>query len=298
MLGFGVLGVVILLILIGFAYWNQNTQETQEDKLQVVTTLFPVYDWTRQITGQNADVSLLLTGGAGAHDTTLTPQASQQLAKADMLITVGAGLESFLEVPELKRENPELVVVDLSDAVTNLIEIEGEEHSGFNPHIWLSPKLTIPQVELILETLKAQDSAQAAAYEARGQAYLTSLLGLDSEYTNAAQAFTQKSFISFHDAMPYVARDYGLEQVAVIEDFPGQAPSPQDIISLQELITQTGVRVIFTEPQFSPQVAETLAADTGAQLAEFDTLEVADIEVDTYVKKMQQNLENMKSVLQ
>lgn len=297
----GLIAGVIVIGVILFKYAKQPTPASEE-KLQVVATLFPIYDWVKQVGGDNVEVHLLLTGGAGAHDVSLTPQAAIQLQQADVLVINGAGLETYLDLEELQAQNPNLVVLKMESAVIDPVELdeeEKEEHplSQFNPHIWLSPKQALRQVELIQHTLISVDPEQAAAYQEQGQVYLAEMNALHQEYVSTIGSFSKRSFIAFHDAMPYVAQDYELEQVAVVEEFPGTSPSPQDILALHTLILETGVDVIFTEPQFSPQVAETLATDTGATLAEFDTLETANPEVDTYIEKMRVNLSNMKSVL-
>lgn len=294
------LAVLIVGILV-FAIRPQK--DNQSDKLTIVTTLFPLYDWTRTIAGDAGDVTLLLTGGAGAHDVSLTPQAAVQLQQADVLIMNGAGLETFIETAQLKTDNPHVVIIQTSDAVKNDLlavdEDELEEHpEGVNPHIWLSPKLAGQQAQLIMDTLIEADPAHAATYRTNGATLLAQLKQLDTDFTTSTRDFTRRSFIAFHDAMPYVARDYNLNQVAVVEEFPGEAPSPQDIADLHTLITEHNVRVIFTEPQFSPRVAETLASDTGAVLAVFDTLETADPKIDTYISKMRENLSEMQRVLE
>lgn len=293
--------LLILVILVGIKYSNKPVVSSS-DKIQVVATLFPMYDWAKQIGGDKVEVSLLLSGGAGAHDVSFTPQAAIQLSQADMLIMNGAGLETYLDIEELEKENPDLTIIKMDSVITDGIELdeeEKEEHplSQFNPHFWLSPEQVITQARLIQQTLTTLDPDNAEYYQEQGQKYLAELGALDAQYTLTTAGFSQKSFIAFHDAMPYVARDYGLEQIAVIEDFPGTAPSPQDIVDLHAIITETGVNIIFTEPQFSPQVAQTLAADTGAKLAEFDTLETADPEKDTYILKMTLNLASMESVM-
>lgn len=297
----GAVGLLLVFFAISLLKIPDETT-TGEDKLNIVTTLFPIYDWTRQVVGDEAQVELLLTGGAGAHDTSLTPQAIKQLTNADVLIMNGAGLETFLDVEQLQKDIPNLTVIKMQDAVPNLLRLDesGQTNalSDINPHIWLSPKLAILQVRLIMTTLRNIDPGQHAIdYATRGEAYLRQLEQLDTDFTQTTAGFSQRKFIAFHDAMPYVARDYNLQQIAVIEDFPGESPSPDDIISLHEIITQQQVTTIFTEPQFSPRVAETIAADTGAQLAEFDTLEVADIETDTYISKMRENLANMLAAM-
>lgn len=300
--------VILLVALTALAIFGlsqikrASPTETGLHKLTIVTTLFPTYDWTRNIVGDDATVNLLLSGGAGAHDASLTPQAVKQLADADVLIMNGAGLETFLDVEQLQLDHPDLTVIKMQDAVPNLLRVDesGQANtlSDVNPHIWLSPNLAMAQVRLIMATLQALDPGQhAIQYATNGAAYIQQLEQLNEDYAQTTAQFSQRKFISFHDAMPYVARDYNLQQVAVIEDFPGESPSPDDIISLHNLITAQNVKTIFTEPQFSPSVAETIAADTGAHLAIFDTLEVEDIEKDTYISKMRENLANMLTAM-
>lgn len=280
--------MVIILVIIGMNY-SKTPTTSSEEKFQVVATLFPTYDWVKQIGGDKVEVSLLLTGGAGAHDVSFNPQAAIQLSKADLLVMNGAGLETYLDTTQLASENPDLAIIKMETAITDGIK--------FNPHIWLSPEQAIKQASLIQQSLMNLDPENAEYYQIHGDTYLVELKNLDATYSSNINEFSQRSFIAFHNAMPYVARDYELEQIAVIEDFPGTAPSPKDIVDLHTIITETGVNIIFTEPQFSSQVAQTLAMDTGAKLAEFDTLETADPEKETYISKMNTNLANMNAVM-
>lgn len=294
------LGIVVAVI----GYWsikkNSATTLPTEEDFVVVTTIFPYYSLAKQIVGDAGVVENLLPTGAGAHDVALTPHALQLLERADVLVINGLGLESYLDIEKIQADHPDLVVVQLSDTlVGEVITGSGVNNSESttttpNPHIWLSPKEARVQALTMMKFFSQLNPTHAATYTNNGEHVTAELGQLDADYRAAVSGFHTTEFIAFHNALPYVARDYGLTQVAVIEEFPGETPSPQEIIELQQLMTNTGVHVILTEPQFSPRTAESLAQDTGARVVEFDTIETGDPNIDTYQSKMRQNLHNLQ----
>ena len=121
-------------------------------------------------------------------------------------------------------------------------------------------------------------------------------MALDREITEASANFSEHRFIAFHRAFSYFARDYGLEQVAVIEEVPGEAPTPGEIAAIQETVRQYNLRGLFVEPQFSSRLVEQLSADLGLAVAPLDTLETAS-PGDSYIRLMEGNVAALERVL-
>jgi zinc transport system substrate-binding protein len=160
--------------------------------------------------------------------------------------------------------------VTTSDGLDILAE-EGHGTAG-NPHVWLSPRNAIHQVEAIREALIRADPSGAEVYQANASAYIAELEALDKEIREAVASFSSRRFIAFHAAWVYFARDYGLEQAAVIERMPGQEPSPAEIAAIVERARAMQARAIFAEPQFSTKAAQVIAEESGAQVLYLDPL--------------------------
>jgi zinc transport system substrate-binding protein len=152
-----------------------------------------------------------------------------------------------------------------------LLASEGGEAAG-NPHVWLSLPNAMHQVEMIRAALTQADPAGTAVYQANTDRYLAELRALDQDYQAAVAAWRSRKFVAFHAAWAYLARDYGLEQVAVVETTPGREPSPAEMAAIIQTARAIGAQAIFAEPQFPSEIAETIAAESGAQVLFLDPL--------------------------
>jgi ABC-type Zn uptake system ZnuABC Zn-binding protein ZnuA len=122
------------------------------------------------------------------------------------------------------------------------------------------------QVEMIRDALIDADAEGEPVYRANADRYLGELAALDGEIRETAAGFSGCQFIAFHSAWVYFARDYGLEQAAVVERTPGAEPSPAEIVEIVKTARAIGAKAIFAEPQFSPKAAEVIAEESGAQV--------------------------------
>ncbi len=154
---------------------------------------------------------------------------------------------------------------------------EGHNHGGPDPHVWLVPDLAIRQIGAIAEALSEIDPDNAQMYMANATSYVQVLEKLDEDIQVQFSGVTPKPFVVFHDAYSYFLREYGLTEFrkASIEPFPGREPSTAYFQELVELIKNDNIKIIFTEPQFNPRVAENIQLETGANSFEMDSVGVA-----------------------
>ena len=135
-----------------------------------------------------------------------------------------------------------------------------------NPHFWLDPSLVVDRYLPAIEAkLSEIDPAGAATYRANATAYAAQIEAMDAELMSdvATIPATARRLVTFHDAFPYFARHYGFELIGVILGSPGQEPSAGELARLVEAVKAANVRAVFSEAQFSPALAETLAAEAG-----------------------------------
>ena len=176
----------------------------------------------------------------------------------------------------------------------------GEEHEEFNPHFWLDPvRVRDALVPVLTQRLIAADPAGKDYYEKRRQDFHQRLTALDKGIrTELAKAKTRK-YIAFHAAWPYFAERYGLEKVAVVQEFGGEEPTPREVANLVRDARAAGVGAILVEPQLNPRVAQTIAREFGARTVVVDPVgDPGDPARDTYGELMQFNARAFGQALQ
>lgn len=301
---FFVIGAVVALMF----FYSRGGKVSEEDirgRLRIVTTFTPLYIFTKNIVGDAASVENLLSEGVGPHDYSFTPADVRKIANADVMIKQGRGLDDWVdEVIRAAGRNDLVVIVaseglephrGLDDWVDEVIWIQAPELSLVrptpdDPHLWLDPFLAAQEVERIRDGLMALDPANRDTYALLAERYILKLLGLDREIRAALADIPRRDFVAFHPAFRYFAYEYGLREVGVIEEVPGEKPSPQELTRLVDVARRADVRVVFSEPQFSPKIVELLARDYGLRIAELDPLETGEFRLDYYEEIMRKNL--------
>ncbi len=263
-------------------------------KLRVAASIPPLGDMVRQVGGEWVEVQVLVPPGASVHTYEPTPAQVEFLAKAPMLVLNGVGLEFWAKDVVDAAGNKKLLVVDTSKGIEI---IAGDEHEGSgNPHIWLDPLNAMVQVEHIRDGLIEIDPEHRAYYEDNAVAFRAKLEALDAEIRAEVATWRAKDFVAFHNAYVYLARRYGLNQAAVIEEFPGKEPNPQELARVVEVARGLPTRAIFAEPQLSPKVAQVLAQEAGKEVLMLDP-EGGVAGRATYLELMRYNLQEMAQAL-
>ena len=326
-----------IVVLVAAGLWSARQVEpvtfsNDDGKLRVVTTFFAMHDFTRQVAGDQVEIVNLFTQTPEV--SSFTPGDIQTINQADVVIKNGANLEPVLDDLLAGSDNPNIVVVDTSQGVSLMDFAEAEEshdehieeaahddhdndhaehdddadehaeavadhhHEGVDPHIWLNPQNAIIQVQNIATALAELDPENAATYEANVAAYIKELQQLDAVITERVATLSRRDFVAFHPAFSYFAEHYGLNQAAVIEEFPGQEPGPQYLAEVIDTIEELGITALFAEPQFSPRVLQSIASDTGLTVRVLNPIESGNIADDSYVSLMEQNLTELTEALQ
>lgn len=288
-------------------------------RLQILATFAPIHSWTLNIAGSDADVELLLPGDVGPHDFQLRPQDIQRIRRADLIIANGLGIDDWLQ-KAIEANSPAsakgLVLISAGMKADFIYEVptlsldpdaarSGHSHShdhgaageAPNPHVWLDPLLAAQGVTNILVALQKADPANASAYAGRAADYVQRLLTLHREFESTLDPLPNKAIVTYHDAFPYFCRRYNLTLAGVVEEIPHVNPSPRYLTRLSRVIRARNVRVIFTEPQFSPRLVHQLSRDLGVQFAELDVLETGKASASFYEDGMRSNLARLRAAL-
>jgi len=263
--------------------------------LRVLTSFLPMEIFTRNVVGETPGVTVesMLPSSLGCpHDYALTPGDMKKIASAELFVANGVGMEEFLGEP-VRRANSRIRIVETARAVRPV----REERGDLNPHTWVSPRNAILQVREIETALSGARPDLAPSFRRNADAYVSRLSALSAEFDAASKTLRRKNIVTFHDVFAYLARDLGLTVVGVIEAAPGQEPSAGEMRKLSRTIRERGVPVVFTEPQYSPKLAEALAREAGVKVRVLDPVATGSPTLTAYEDAMRRNLSTIREAL-
>jgi len=267
------------------------------EKLSVVVSIAPLYNITRAVAGDRADIILLVPPGASEHTYSPKPSQVMALAKADLFFIIGAGMEFYADKMINASDNKKLTVLRMTDGVKLLAGADEDEKQFGNPHIWLDPVLAEDIAEKIKAALISKDPADAQLFRTNAAVFEAKLKKLDSSIAAEAKTFRQKELVSFHPAWVYFEKRYGLNEVGVIELTPGREPSPKEIEGIISQIRKYKIRTIFAEPQLPRKAADIIAAEAGINMLIMDPLGEPKDTPDGYIDFIRGNFNIMKEAM-
>lgn len=305
---------LIILLLTGCAPLQQQT-----DKTKVVATIFPLYDFAREIAGNDAEVKMLLKPGAEVHSYEPTPQDIIAIQNCDVFLYIGGESDEWVRNVLESIDTTHMQVLALMDSVEAAEEAEGgfawngehdhgdddhaHEEMEYDEHIWTSPRNAVKIVKAITGALQAADRNHADGYESRATAYAEKLRQLDQDLTKTV-AEAERNTIIFADRFPflYLVRDYGLNYYAAYPGCSSEAePSASTVAAIIEKVNETGVPIIFYIELSNRLMANTIAEATGAEeLLLHSCQNVSKEEFDrgeSYLSLMNQNIVNLRKAL-
>lgn len=300
-------------LLAGCGAAGSTTENTESDKLQVVTTFYPMYDFTKQVAQDDAEVSMLLEAGMEVHSFEPSSQMIAEIQDADVFIYNSPEMETWVPDVLASIDTSDMVVICASDAIT-LLEYEGEAHAhdheseeeGANaghshtvdPHVWLDPVLAQTEVSTIADGLAEADPDNAEDYLENAGIYNGKLNELDEAYRAAFEGTENRTFVTQHAAFAYLAARYDLNQISVTGLNAEVEPSAAALATLSDYVKANNISHIYFENNASSQTAETLAEEVGVELAVLSPLEGIteedQKEGSDYISVMLDNLEALK----
>lgn len=293
---FAVLLISAIAVTIGsLTTVAQNTRSTK-----VVATFLPMYLFTKAVSGSSGEVEILVPPNVTAHEYQASPSDARKLAQAQILVKNGLGMETFLSGLVANAGNPQLKQIDASQGIQALQEEDhdhdhGHSHAEGNPHVWLDPILAQKQVANIREGLIAADAGNAQTYRANADAYIKQLQQLDQEFKSRLGSVQGCKFIAFHDAYPYLARRYGIQQMAVLE-LPEDSISPRDIQRVIAAVKQYNVQALLSEPGVNDSRLQQISNDVGLPVKTLDPIETGSLDPQYYFTAMGKNLKTLEDI--
>ena len=290
---------------------ESNNSIESNNKLTIVTSFYPMYISTLNIVKDIPDVEVInMTAPQPGclHDYSLSTKDLKTLSSADIFVINGAGMESFLD--DVIDEYSDLKIIEASKGIDLIEDTEHDDHSedhdhedhdhDVNPHVWVSISKNIEEVSNIAEELSSLDPNHANEYQDNANEYIAKLENLKTEMHSTLDNIAHKDIITFHEAFPYFAEEFGLNIVGVIEIEPDSEPSAKEVENIISIINEKNIKALFTEPQYSSKIADTIAKETGASIYTLDPIVTGDSNekaYNDYIIKMQENLNTLKEAL-
>ena len=311
---FIIISIIIFCACIAIVMPKSNDKE-DSGKIEIVATLFPQYDFARQIGGDKVNVSLLLPPGTETHTYEPTPQDIIAISNANLFIYTGKYMEPWSE-RIISGIDSNTRVLDASKNI-NLIKSEDDDdhdeeehheeehhHHEYDPHIWLDPQNAIVMVNNITDEICAIDKENESYYRKNAKKLIAEIQKLDTDIEEAIKQ-SGKNKIAFGGtfAYAYFVNHYNLEYVTAYDSCGESAePSVAKVKEVIDYMKKNNIKVVFYQEASSGKIADSIAAETGAKKLVLHTIHNAtQIEIEngeTYISLMRKNLANLKQALE
>jgi zinc transport system substrate-binding protein len=266
---------------------NPTPAGSPGNKPEVQAAFYPLEFLVTQIGGDLVNVTSLAAAGAEPHDMELTPVQVAQIEQASLVVY----LEGFMPAVDAAiTAQASMKVLNLVSSASLLTATDTGE-GAYDPHVWLDPANMISMATAVRDRLVEIDPTNHDAYTTNAATLIAKFEALDAEFTTGLANCQQKTLVTAHEAFGYLANAYGFAQLGITGLSPESEPSPARLVQISKLVVAQGITTIYYETLVSPEIAETIAAQTGATTAVLDPIEgLAAGSADTFISVMQANL--------
>ena len=301
---FKITSVILIIILLSMSFSACGIPDEQEDDFIIVTSFYPMYVFTKNITegAENVKVINMTEPQTGClHDYKLLPEDIKTLEKADVFVINGGGMEAFME--KLYENISGLNVITASDGI-EFINTECDEHHDhtheeeFNSHVWTYVPNAIKEVENITKGLISLNSENEKIYKENSEKYIKSLNGVHEKFKALKSIADGKEMVVTHEAFDYMANGYGLKIAGRIMSDHNSQPSAHELSELVKKVKNVSVIGIFKEPQYPDGVINTLTKETKVPVYDLDPMVTGEDEyLGVYESVMLDNLKTIENAL-
>lgn len=298
---------IAVLVLSGCQSSSTDWDETEENKLNIMTSFYPVYVFTQEVAGDLANIDMMVKG-ADAHSFEPSARNLAAIEESDAFIYANPEMETW--VPSLVESLSSSTIIIETDKNTEFLQNEDADHEESNdgnhnhvidPHTWLDPVLAQEQVEEIKKALIELDPENETIYTENAESFIAELEELNQDYEIAFESADHRMFISQHAAFGYLAHRYNLVQESLAGLSSETEASPQRMAEMTELIKEGNIPVIYYNSNSSSDLAQTVADEANIEIEVLHSLEsVPNEELHSgqgYLSLMRENLENLKKTI-
>ncbi|MBO5370698.1 MAG: zinc ABC transporter substrate-binding protein [Clostridia bacterium] len=319
--------IALMCYVLTAVFSGCSNTEIQNDKLNIVTVIFPQYDFVRAVVGDRANVSMIMKPGAEIHGFEPSLSDIRAISDADVVIYNGGESDKWIEDVIMSVSSKDIQTIRLMDYVELLEEehITGSSHThihnhahrhtekdheecesymGIDEHIWTSPKNAIKMIDAICDLVVEADSANKNEYLSNTQKYKNEISEIDSKISRVCQD-AEKNMIIVGDRFPflYLAKEYGLEYLAA---FPGCSPetdaNPSVIINIINTMKNEKIKTVLCTELSDKKMARTISNETDSQIRTLHScqnISADDFEAGvSYVDLMNENIKTLKEALE
>ena len=294
------MGIILITVVVSMKFFiaNSPTLTKQDDKPIVAVSTFTLYEVSSVIAGETLKISPIVPLGSDAHMFSPTPSVVAEISNSAFFVYNGAGFETWAQ--SLKQTLPSAVkVIDMS---SHVILLKENDQTAFDPHYWLD----IDNMIKMTRTLEAEFSqhypVNAQLYHQNASAYIAKLEKLKADYQAGLKECKNRTLVSNHDAFGYLASANKLENISIIGLSSDEEPSAQIIAQIIAHVKEHGIKTIFFEEMINDNVAQTIAAETGAKAQPLQPLEnISEDELkshQTYESIMRTNLAKLTEAME
>lgn len=270
-----ILRVTLITLMLGTASFtgcrpapvSQQTQAT--DTIPVTVSIEPQKYFVERIGGDRVKVNVMVQTGVDPHTYEPKPDQMRSLASSKAYFSIGGDLEKAW-LPRLLAANNRLNIVDTAQGIQK-IPMVAHEHENHSPegetldsHIWLSPQRVKQQAQTIFQSLVKIDPKHQVEYQANLDRFIKEIESLDQEIRQQLTPLKNRTFMVFHPEWGYFAKDYNLNMIAI--EVEGNEPSAAELGDIIKTAKANKIKVIFSQPEFSPQTAQAIAQEIGAKV--------------------------------
>lgn len=256
--------IIIILLSIFILNCNKNKNSDKNNdkdnsgKLQIYTSIYPIYDFTKKIGGEKISVYNMTKAGAEPHDFEITSKDMANLSKADLFIYNGGGMEHWVDT--IKEALKDIKYVNTSSNINE---------NNLDPHFWLSPINAKIQMENIKNGLIEIDSENKNYYESNYNLYANRLTELDKKIKTSLSDIKNRNLVLTHPAFGHFCKEYSLNQIAIVRD----EADPKAMAEIITFIKSNNVRAIFYEEFSSSKLVDSIAKETGIKILTLNPIE-------------------------
>lgn len=329
--------IFVALMLVGCSVNNANQNNEKSTKKKIVTTIYPVYEFTKLVVGDNGEVVSLVPFGSSAHDYEPTAKDIAAIEEADVFVYHGAEMEPWIDKILAGIANKKLLIINASEGIElakaththhehehehehekehehehekehehehekEHKENEHHHHHGeYDPHVWLAPLNAKAETKNIADKLIAFDSDHASKYQENFKKVAAEFDKLHQEFMSGLSNVKQKEIVVSHEAFGYLCNAYGLVQYGVEGIVPTSEPDPSKMTEIIHFVKEHNINTIFFEELASEKVAAAISKETGAKVAVLNPLETLTSEQiskgENYFSIQRQNLNSLINAL-
>ncbi len=305
--------VLIILTLITLSCKLSEDYGAQNDKLKVVASIFPLYDFARAIGGEKVSVSMLIPAGADAHNYELRPDEIVKVINTDVFLFINFEMEHWAhKIISSAAEKTNMLAVETGQGTILLPLTASFQHdlptnhehntSRFDPHIWLDFANAQIIIDNITEAFINKDQKNSDYYKNNASEYKSQLIAMDKKYHRGLAKCQSNTILhAGHWAFAYLAKRYKLKYIAAYSTSAEAEPLPENIFNLVEQTKKMKTPYIFYEDFIAPRLARTISQETGAELLKLNNghdISKNDIKKGvTFLKLMEENLLNLQKGL-